>query len=131
MFEWSQNCENAFHKIKRYLISTPILAIFDRHAITYIYTDASIDGMGAVIKQIQTDGTEKSVAYFSRKFTESQRKKKAIYLECIAIKEAIKFWQYWLLGIPFTVYTDHKPLENFSLKARTDEELGDLTAYLS
>ncbi len=28
--------------------------------------------------------------------------------------------------IPFTVYTDHIPLENFS-----DEELGDLTAYLS
>ncbi len=108
MFEWSQNCENAFHKIKEYLISPPILAIFDHYAITNIYTDASIDGMGTVLKQIQTGGTEKPVAYFSRKFTESQRKKKAIYLECIAIKEAIKFWQYWLLVNIFYLTTFSK-----------------------
>jgi len=53
-----------------------------------------MDGMGAVLKQVQNDGTEKPVTYFSRKFNEAQRKKKAIYLECIAIKEAVKFWQY-------------------------------------
>lgn len=52
-------------------------------------------------------------------------------MECLAIKEAIKFWQYWLIGKPFTVYTDHKPLENMNLRSRTDEDLGDLTYYLS
>lgn len=31
----------------------------------------------------------------------------------------------------FTVITDHKPLENLRLRARTDEELGDFTLYLS
>lgn len=29
------------------------------------------------------------------------------------------------------VFSDHKPLEKLNLKARTDEELGDLTYYLS
>lgn len=29
------------------------------------------------------------------------------------------------------MYSDHKPLENLNIKARTDEELGDLTYYLS
>ncbi|GBP09687.1 hypothetical protein EVAR_76653_1 [Eumeta japonica] len=28
-------------------------------------------------------------------------------------------------------YEDHKPLENMNIKSRTDEELGDLTYYLS
>jgi hypothetical protein len=87
--------------------------------------------MGAVLKQVQEDGIEKPVAYFSRKFNDAQRKKKAIYLECIAIKEAVRFWQYWLLGISFTIYTDHKLLENLNLRARTNEELGNLTHYLS
>ncbi|GBP27021.1 hypothetical protein EVAR_11255_1 [Eumeta japonica] len=28
-------------------------------------------------------------------------------------------------------YSDHKPLENMNIRSRTDEELGDLTYYLS
>lgn len=43
----------------------------------------------------------------------------------------MKYWQHWLIGRYFEVYSDHKPLENMNIKARTDEELGDLTYYLS
>lgn len=57
-----------------------------------------------------------------------KKEKKAIYLECLAIKEAVK---YWLIGRRFTVFSDHKPLENMNIKARTDEELGEMTYYLS
>lgn len=35
------------------------------------------------------------------------------------------------MGKTFTVFSDHKPLENLNIKSRTDEELGDLTYYLS
>lgn len=55
-----------------------------------------------------------------------KKKKKAIYIECIAIREALKYWRYWLMGRRFTVFSDHKPLENLRIKARTDEALGDL-----
>lgn len=87
--------------------------------------------MGAILKQTQPNGKEKPVAYFSKKLNEVQKKKKAIYLECLAIKETVKYWQYWLIGKSFIVYSDHKPLENMNLKSRTDDELGDLTFYLS
>ncbi|VVC30482.1 Hypothetical protein CINCED_3A012389 [Cinara cedri] len=60
--------------------------------------------MGAILKQTQPDAREKQVAYFSKKLNETQKRKKAIYLEY------------------------HKPLENLNI---TDEELGDLTYYLS
>ena len=82
------------------------------------------------MKQVQEDGTEKPVAYFSRKLSNAQRKKKAVYIEALAIKEAVRYWKYWLLGQHFTVITDHKPLEHLNLKARTDEELGDLAHEL-
>ncbi|CAB3244666.1 unnamed protein product [Arctia plantaginis] len=130
-FVWTEECQKSFDMIKNLLCSQPVLEIFDQNLTINIYTDASIEGVGAILKQIQPDGKEKPVAYFSKKLNEAQKKKKAIYLECLAIKEAVRYWQYWLIGKSFTVYSDHKPLENMNLKSRTDEELGDLSYYLS
>lgn len=130
-FIWSEECQKAFNEIKNLLCSQPILAIFDQDLPINIYTDASLQGVGAVLKQTQPDGKEKPVAYFSRKLNDTQKRKKAIYLECWAIKEAVRYWQYWLMNKSFTVFSDHKPLENMNIKSRTDEDLGDLTYYLS
>lgn len=130
-FNWTEKCQESFDKIKNLLCLHPILTIYDPDLPISIYTDASILGIGAVFKQTQKNGQEKPCAYFSRKLNESQKLKKAIYLECLAIKEAVKYWQYWLIGKTFKLFTDHKPLEKMNIKARTDEELGDLTYYLS
>lgn len=130
-FIWTEECQTSFQKIKDLLCSQPILEIYDQNLPINIYTDASLQGLGAVLKQTQPNGKDKPVAYFSKKLNQSQKQKKAVYLECLAIKEAIKYWQYWLIGKSFTVYSDHKPLENLNIKSRTDDELGDLTYYLS
>lgn len=130
-FVWSTDCQKSFEQVKQLLCSQPVLEIFDHNLPINIYTDASLEGIGAVLKQTQPNGKDKPVAYFSKKLNNVQKKKKAIYLECLAIKEAIKYWQYWLIGKSFTVYSDHKPLENLNIKSRTDDELGDLTYYLS
>ncbi|CAB3230820.1 unnamed protein product [Arctia plantaginis] len=130
-FIWSEECEETFSNIKNLLCSQPVLEIFDKDLPITIYTDASLNGIGAILKQIKKNGKEKPVGYFSKKLNDSQKREKAIYLECLAIKEAIKYWQYWLIGRKFTVFSDHKPLENLNIKARTDDELGDLTFYLS
>lgn len=130
-FVWSEQCQESFETVKKLLCSKPILAIFDPDLPIHIYTDASIQGIAAVLKQPQYDGEEKPCAYFSRKLNDSQKRKKAIYLECLAINNAVKYWQHWLMGKKITVFSDHKPLEKMNIKARTDEELGDLTYYLS
>lgn len=130
-FIWSEECEKTFSDIKNILCSQPVLEIFDKDLPITIYTDASLNGIGAILKQVQKNGKEKPVAYFSKKLNDTQKRKKAIYLECLAIREAIKYWQYWLIGRKFTVFSDHKPLENLNIKARTDDELGELTFYLS
>lgn len=130
-FSWTEKCQKSFDTIKELLCSKPILEIFDPNLPIHIYTDASIHGVGAILKQPQENGEEKPCAYFSRKLNESQKRKKAIYLECLAIKEAVKYWQHWVIGKKFKVFTDHKPLEKLNIRARTDEELGDLTYYLS
>ncbi len=129
-FQWSSECQQTFDEVKHLLTSAPILAIFDSAKPITIYTDASAVGIGAVLKQTQDDGSEKPVAYFSRKLSEVQRKRKAIYIESLAIWEAIQFWKFWLTGWKFKVITDHKHLAGMNLKTRPDEELGDLAQEL-
>ncbi|XP_035731232.1 uncharacterized protein LOC118445648 [Vespa mandarinia] len=130
-FIWSEEREKSFTNIKKLLCSQLVLQIFDKNLSIRIYTDTSLEGIDAIFKQIQSDGKEKPVTYFSKKLNDSQKRKEAIYVECLAIKEAVKYWQHWLIGRKFTIFTDHKSLEGMNIKARTDKELGQLTYYLS
>ncbi|CAB0029953.1 unnamed protein product [Trichogramma brassicae] len=107
-------------------ITTPDGEIFDSSRPNC----RSLLGLGAILKQIQENGEEKPVGYFSKKLNSAQKEKKSNFLECLAIKECLQYWQHLLLGRKFKVITDHKPLENLNIKSRTDEDLGDLTHYL-
>ena len=49
----------------------------------------------------------------------------------LSYKGSINFWQHWLIGNHFTIYTDHKPLEKLNIKNRPDDELGEMSLYLS
>lgn len=69
------HCQEAFIKLKEYLCSEPVLAIFDSEAPIIIYTDASIEGIGAILKQKQRNDEIKPVAYFSKKLNKYQKKK--------------------------------------------------------
>ena len=75
---FTQKCQEAFFKVKNLLCSEPILAIFDPNLPIHICTDASIKGVGAILKQRQNNNEEKPVAYFSKKLKEYQKKRKAI-----------------------------------------------------
>lgn len=75
-FIWSEKCQESFNKIKTLLCLKPILTIFNPDLPIYIYTDASIQGIGAVLKQPQPNGEEKPCAYFSRKLNDTQKKKR-------------------------------------------------------
>lgn len=56
-FIWSDQCQKAFEKIEALLCSQSVLAIFDKKKIPIkIYTDASIEGVLAILKQTQTGG---------------------------------------------------------------------------
>lgn len=130
-FYWDNKCEESFNIVKNILCSEPCLAIFSPEKETIIKSDASLEGIGAVLKQKQADGSFKPIAYFSKKLNEPQKRKKAIFLECLAIKEALMYWRHRLLGIRFTVFTDHKPLEKLKINTKFDDELRELMLHLS
>ena len=130
-FVWTAECEKEFEKLKNYLCKGPILQIYDPDKMMYLYTDASGVGLSGVLKQEDEQGILHPIGFFSKKLKESLRKRPAIYLEALAVKEAIQFFQYKLLGREFVVISDHRPLENLKLKARPDEDLGQIVMFLS
>lgn len=64
-FEWTDLQESAFQTLKEKMISAPILAHFDRGKSLVLETDASGDGLGAVLSQTDEDGSSQVLAYAS------------------------------------------------------------------
>ena len=112
-FTWTPECQEAFDRLRQSLMSPPTLAYPDYTQPFLLYTDASNQGLGAVLSQRQ-DGQERVIAYASRGLRKAERNDayySAFKLELLALKWAIteKFREY-LMGGRFTVYTDHNPL---------------------
>ena len=76
-----------------------------------LHTDASENGLGAVLYQKQADGTESVIAYVSRTLSRSKQNYDAHKLEFLALKWSVteRFHEY-LYGGHFEVYTDNNLL---------------------
>ena len=64
-------------------------------------------GLGAV--QLTTSGSV--VEYASRALTQEERKYATIEKECLAIVWATRKFRHYLIGSPFVIQTNHKPLK--------------------
>lgn len=106
-FVWSEKCKSAFGELKSRLASPPILAYpsFDRDFV--LETDASIQGLGAVLSQVQADGKLHPIAYASRGLSVSEKNYGITELETLAVVWAISHFHYYLYGHRVVVYTDH------------------------
>ena len=77
-----------------------------------LITDASVDGLGAVIEQAQTDSSTRPLCFLSRTTLPNERNWSATELECAAIVWAIKKNRQLFYDIPFVVVSYHQPLKN-------------------
>ena len=86
-----------------------------------LHTDASENGLGAVLYQKQDDNTECVILYVSRTSSKSKRNYDAHKLEFLALKWSIteRFYEY-LYGGHFEVYTDNNPLTCILTTAKLD-----------
>ncbi|CAM9593823.1 unnamed protein product, partial [Sphacelaria rigidula] len=79
-------------------------------------TDASLDGLGAVVEQRQEDNTVRPLIFLSRGTLPDERNWSVSELEAAAIAAAIvwaiKKNRRLLYGVPFEIYADHQPLRN-------------------
>ena len=102
---------DAFHELKIKCMTAPVLAFADFEKPFRLETDASGDGLGAVLSQKQSDGKYHPVAYASCSLKGSESKYHSSKLEFLALKWAVvnQFREY-LQYKPFQVKTDNNPL---------------------
>ena len=108
-FFWSESCQVAFDELKGRLQTAPILSYPIPDGDFILDTDASGDGIGAVLSQIQ-DGDEKVLAYASRKLSRPERNYCVTRRELLAVVVYLKHFKQYLYGQKVTVRTDHAAL---------------------
>ena len=113
---WTTSCMAAFQLLKMELCGSDVLAHPDFQREFILDMDASNQGLGAVLSQVQPDGRTKVIAYASRTLRKAERNMSnysSQKLELCALRWAVceKFRPY-LLGHPFTAYTDNNPLSH-------------------
>ena len=72
LVNWTSECQDAFEHLKHLCSQMPVLAYADYTKPFWLHTDASESGLGAVLYQKQTDGTEGVIAYASRTLSRSK-----------------------------------------------------------
>ena len=111
-FQWSNKAQATFDKIKGILTSDKILKRPDYDRPFILKTDASADGLGAVLVQTDDKGREFPVAYSSRRTSPTESKYGATQLEVLAVVWAVKLLHHYLAGRPFKLVTDHQAIKS-------------------
>jgi len=119
-FEWKDEQQTAFDKLKEAMTSAPVLAFADFDRSFTLEIDGSSHGLGAILSQ-HVEGKLHPIAYASRGLTSAESRYPAHKLEFLAMKWAIseKFYDY-LYGREFTLLTDNNPLVYVMTSAKLD-----------
>ena len=87
-WHWGATQDFAFQTVKKHLGLPPILAYADFSLPFLLQTDASADGLGTVLCQVQ-DKKERVIAYVSPSLSPSEKNYPAHKLEFLALKWAV------------------------------------------
>ena len=109
-FNWTEQCQEAFQELKQRLVQAPILVRADVSKPFIITTDASNTHVGGVLSQIQPDGTDRAIGYFSKKLKPAEVRYSATDREALAVVLTCRQFNHYLWGTKFTIVTDHQPL---------------------
>ena len=106
-FRWNTEAVAAFEHLKLAMTQTPVLSMPNFTDVFVIETDASGDGIGAVLQQ-----NGKPIAYMSRALGITKKTWSTYAKEMLAVVEAVRFWRPYLLGQRFVIQTDQKSLKH-------------------
>ena len=129
----NEAARNAFHKLKKAVMSAPVLAYPDPSKEYLLKMDASKLGLGAVLSQKQSDGRYHPVAFRSRVLYGAEVNYHSRKLKFLAMKWSIIHFQTYLLGCHFKVHSDNNPLTYFltspNMDAMKQRRINELVKY--
>ena len=122
--EWTSVLEQQFQKLKEACCKVPTVKIPDPDGDFILETDASNLAVGAVLKQINAEGEEVAVQWYSQALGKSEKNYSTYERELLAFVKSAEALRVFLLGKPFTLRTDHRALAAiFNSKLRTSDRV--------
>ncbi|OMH81098.1 Transposon Ty3-I Gag-Pol polyprotein [Zancudomyces culisetae] len=106
---WNDDCEAAMKTLKEKLTTAPVLThpIWDIPFV--VTTDASQQGIGGILSQIQ-NGREHPIAFVSRSLKKAEKNYSITHLEGLAIIYSVNQFRNYIWGRRFKIVTDHSAL---------------------
>ncbi|GBM55009.1 Retrovirus-related Pol polyprotein from transposon 412 [Araneus ventricosus] len=108
-FNWTEECEKSFNSLKQALITSPFLTYPQTDKEFILDTDASNEGIGAVLSQ-KIGNEEYVIAYFSKSLGKPERNYCVTRKGLLAIVKSIEHFHHYLYGQKFLLRTDHASL---------------------
>ena len=121
-FKWTETCPEAFCGLKNALTKAPVMPYPDPSRPYVVDTDASTEGIGAVLSQ-EKDGQEHVVAYYSAKFSKPERNYCVTRKELLAVVKSLEHFHPYLYGAKFIIRTDHAALRWLKTLKRPEGQL--------
>ncbi|WVZ80487.1 hypothetical protein U9M48_027957 [Paspalum notatum var. saurae] len=109
-FVFDDACLEAFHILKKALVTAPIIQPPDWNAPFEIMYDASDYAVGAVLGQSK-DRKHHAISYASKTLTGPQLNYSTTEKELLAIVFAIDKFRSYMVGAKVIIYTDHAALK--------------------
>lgn len=109
-FEWDQEQDNAFQKLKQYISSDLVLGYYNVKDRTQVIADASPVGLGAILIQFNENGP-RIITYASKSLSNVEKRYAQTEKEALALVWAVERFHHYFFGRSFELITDHKPLE--------------------
>ncbi|KAD7478366.1 hypothetical protein E3N88_01502 [Mikania micrantha] len=106
-FKWNDDAQESFQNLKTALTTPPVLALPDFSKEFIIETDASANGLGAVLMQ-----NNHPLAFISKALSIRQQALSVYEKELLAILLAVKQWHRYLIVKHFTIRTDQQSLKH-------------------
>ncbi|GJT91008.1 putative mitochondrial protein [Tanacetum coccineum] len=112
-FVWSNEAQSAFVQLKEAMMNAPVLKLPNFEEVFIVETDASGEGIGAVLQQ-----SGHPIAYFSKTLAPRHHSLSTYEKELLAVIQALHKWRGYLLDRHFIIKTDH-----FSLKYLLEQRI--------
>ena len=113
-FVWTEDCQLAMDTLKTAITTAPVLITLDLSPAglaIFLNVDASTKiGWGAVMSQLQADGSTRPARFEGGIWSDVEKRYDALKLECRALLIGLKKLRFWLYGRYFTVLTDSQTL---------------------
>ena len=114
--KWDESCDKAFEELKLSITTAPVLVAPSWSKPFRCHVDASQKAVGGTLTQLDDNGAERVIAFFSKKLSNTERDYTANERELLGLVYFLKRFRCYLEGMTFEVFIDNQVLKNFLTK---------------